>query len=179
MLCKCSVAVPPGAVGWSAVCDCVIFWSYSLTFVCDTMSYYGEYLRYVIWKSSNLFENRPHIFKIPKQYPFDLGLWPWPWPWRYIPDFMFVTYCLVMVDTFAKWYENLTKAVEVVPGKRLCLLTLACDLDLWHTVLCHKIHGLGMVETCGRSYENQAKGVDVMCIWCTVDGQHPTSNQYT
>ena len=29
---KCSVAVPHGAVGWSAVCDCGISWSYSLTF---------------------------------------------------------------------------------------------------------------------------------------------------
>ena len=28
---KCSVALPHGAVGWSAVCDCGISWSYSLT----------------------------------------------------------------------------------------------------------------------------------------------------
>ena len=30
--CICSVAIPHGAVGWSVVCDCGIFWSYSLTF---------------------------------------------------------------------------------------------------------------------------------------------------
>ena len=29
---KCSVAVPHGAVGWSAVCDCGISWSYTFTF---------------------------------------------------------------------------------------------------------------------------------------------------
>ena len=29
---KQSVALPHGAVGWSAVCDCGISWSYSLTF---------------------------------------------------------------------------------------------------------------------------------------------------
>ena len=29
---KCSVALPHGASGWSAVCDCGISWSYSLTF---------------------------------------------------------------------------------------------------------------------------------------------------
>ena len=29
---KCSVALPHGAVGWSAVCDWGISWSYSLTF---------------------------------------------------------------------------------------------------------------------------------------------------
>ena len=28
----CLVALPHGAVGWSAVCDCGIFCSYSLTF---------------------------------------------------------------------------------------------------------------------------------------------------
>ena len=28
--CKCSVAFLHGAVGWSAVCDCGISWSYSL-----------------------------------------------------------------------------------------------------------------------------------------------------
>ena len=27
--CYCSVALPHGAVGWSAVCDCGIFWSYA------------------------------------------------------------------------------------------------------------------------------------------------------
>ena len=27
---KCSVALPHGAVGWSAVCDCVIYWSNSI-----------------------------------------------------------------------------------------------------------------------------------------------------
>ena len=30
--CWFSVALPHGAVGWSAVCDCGISWSYSLTF---------------------------------------------------------------------------------------------------------------------------------------------------
>ena len=30
--CKCSVSLPHGAAGWSAVCDCGISWSYSLTF---------------------------------------------------------------------------------------------------------------------------------------------------
>ena len=25
--CKCSVSLPHGVVGWSAVCDCVIFWT--------------------------------------------------------------------------------------------------------------------------------------------------------
>ena len=30
--CKCSVALPRGAVGWSAACDCGISGSYSLTF---------------------------------------------------------------------------------------------------------------------------------------------------
>ena len=30
--CKCYVALPSGAVGWSAVCDCNISWSYSFTF---------------------------------------------------------------------------------------------------------------------------------------------------
>ena len=29
----CSVAHPHGLVGWSAVCDCGIYWSYSLTFL--------------------------------------------------------------------------------------------------------------------------------------------------
>ena len=28
--CKCPVALPHGAVSWSAVCDCGISWSYSL-----------------------------------------------------------------------------------------------------------------------------------------------------
>ena len=26
---KCSVSLPQGTVGWSAVCNCDIFWSYS------------------------------------------------------------------------------------------------------------------------------------------------------
>ena len=30
---KCSVALPRDAMGWSAVCDCGISWSYSLTFL--------------------------------------------------------------------------------------------------------------------------------------------------
>ena len=30
--CKCFVALPPDGVGWSAVCDCGISFSYSLTF---------------------------------------------------------------------------------------------------------------------------------------------------
>ena len=30
--CKCSVALPHGAVGWSAVCDCGIYRPYLLTF---------------------------------------------------------------------------------------------------------------------------------------------------
>ena len=38
---KCSVALPHGAVGWSAVCDCGISWSYSLTFC----SYITQFLR--------------------------------------------------------------------------------------------------------------------------------------
>ena len=29
--CYCSVALPHAAVGWSAVCDCGISWTYSLT----------------------------------------------------------------------------------------------------------------------------------------------------
>ena len=34
LLCGClfSVSLPRGAVGWSFICDCGIFWSYSLTF---------------------------------------------------------------------------------------------------------------------------------------------------
>ena len=28
--CLCSVSLPRGAMGWSAVCDCGISWSYSL-----------------------------------------------------------------------------------------------------------------------------------------------------
>ena len=28
---KCFVALPHGAMGWSAVCDCGVSWSYSLT----------------------------------------------------------------------------------------------------------------------------------------------------
>ena len=32
--CYCSVSLPHGALGWSAVCDCGISWSYSLTFYC-------------------------------------------------------------------------------------------------------------------------------------------------
>ena len=31
--CICSVALPYGAVGWSAVCDCGISWSYLLIFI--------------------------------------------------------------------------------------------------------------------------------------------------
>ena len=31
--CRCSVSLPHGAFGWSAVCDCGISWSYSLTFL--------------------------------------------------------------------------------------------------------------------------------------------------
>ena len=27
--CKCSVSIPHGVVGWSAVCDCGIFWDLS------------------------------------------------------------------------------------------------------------------------------------------------------
>ena len=27
--CKCSVSLPHGVVGWSAVCDCGIFWTLS------------------------------------------------------------------------------------------------------------------------------------------------------
>ena len=30
--CLCSVALSCSAVGWSAVCDCDIFWPYSLNF---------------------------------------------------------------------------------------------------------------------------------------------------
>ena len=30
--CKCPVAIPHGAVGWSAVCDCVISFLVILTF---------------------------------------------------------------------------------------------------------------------------------------------------
>ena len=30
--CKCPVALPHGTVGWSAVCECRISWSYSITF---------------------------------------------------------------------------------------------------------------------------------------------------
>ena len=30
--CYCSVTLPRGAVGWSAVCDCDIYWPYSLDF---------------------------------------------------------------------------------------------------------------------------------------------------
>ena len=30
--CECYVTLPHGTVGWSAVCDCGISWSYSLTF---------------------------------------------------------------------------------------------------------------------------------------------------
>ena len=36
--CKCSVALPHGAVGWSAVCDCGISWSYALTFCTTRLS---------------------------------------------------------------------------------------------------------------------------------------------
>ena len=34
ILCSCNVflPLPPGALGWSAVCDCGSSWSYSLTF---------------------------------------------------------------------------------------------------------------------------------------------------
>ena len=32
--CKCSVALPHVAVGWSAKCDCSISWLYSLAFYC-------------------------------------------------------------------------------------------------------------------------------------------------
>ena len=35
---KCSVCLPRGAVGWSAVCDCDVFSSYSLTFSCYLLS---------------------------------------------------------------------------------------------------------------------------------------------
>ena len=36
MCCGClyTVSLPHGAVCWSAVCDCGIYWSYSLTFFC-------------------------------------------------------------------------------------------------------------------------------------------------
>ena len=54
--CKCPVALPQGAVGWSAVCDCGNSWSYSLTFCrvmtnCDTkgnifLSYSHTYNRF-------------------------------------------------------------------------------------------------------------------------------------
>ena len=33
--CYCSVFLPHGAMGWSAVCDCGISLSYSLNFSCD------------------------------------------------------------------------------------------------------------------------------------------------
>ena len=32
MSCDCSLPLPNCVVGWSAVCDCGISWSYSLTF---------------------------------------------------------------------------------------------------------------------------------------------------
>ena len=37
--CKCSVALPHGAMGWSAVCDYGISCSYSLTFRCKLFSF--------------------------------------------------------------------------------------------------------------------------------------------
>ena len=33
MPCVCYVAIPRGTVGWSAECECGIFWSYSLAFL--------------------------------------------------------------------------------------------------------------------------------------------------
>ena len=36
--CPCSVALPHGTVGWSAVCDCGISWLYSLFFEWDDES---------------------------------------------------------------------------------------------------------------------------------------------
>ena len=38
---KCSVALPHGALGWSAVCDCGISWLYSLTFLCAQSTFHG------------------------------------------------------------------------------------------------------------------------------------------
>ena len=42
--CKCSVTLPHGAVGWSAVCVCGISWSYSLIFVGGRVSDIASYL---------------------------------------------------------------------------------------------------------------------------------------
>ena len=36
--CQCFVSLSRGAMGWSVVCDCVIFWSYSLVVRHDYMA---------------------------------------------------------------------------------------------------------------------------------------------
>ena len=61
-----SVALPHGAVGWSAVCDCGASWSYSLTFC----SYITQFLR--SWR----------LLKMAIYQPFAMPLvMPQPWFW--------------------------------------------------------------------------------------------------
>ena len=38
-----------------------------------------------------------------------------------------------MVDTYSKWYDISGEGVEVTLGKLVFPLTVACDLDNWHT----------------------------------------------
>ena len=57
MSCFCchSLPLPHGAMVWSVVCDCCIFWPYSLTFYCMIRQNSKEYM---FLHSTQLFENR-------------------------------------------------------------------------------------------------------------------------
>ena len=49
---KCYVALPHGAVGWSAVCDCCITCSYSLTF-CHSDCLFSQAILLAFWSCLN------------------------------------------------------------------------------------------------------------------------------
>ena len=97
-----------------------------LNHVYDALSWFGGHLCYVIWKSSKYIGNYAPETIFPNTFSFYLSMWPWPWtcrpnlyPWHIV--------------SFAKWYKNWSKGVEVMLRKQVFHLTMACDLDQWHS----------------------------------------------
>ena len=67
----------------------------------------------------------------PTYFPFDLSLWGCADLAH--TDLSYIHDTLVMVATYTKWYELLSKDEEVMLRKQIFHLTLACALDLQHT----------------------------------------------
>ena len=61
--CKYSVALPHGAVGWSAVCDCGISWPYSLvSFI------FSHLLKDTAMKPTFVYVKPPNLLKLASVY---------------------------------------------------------------------------------------------------------------